>query len=87
MCLPEAQAAGERGERVCYDCLKSYGNQIHHEKLDKTTGLDFFGLSGTVFSPASSSVQSGTGLASWSFIRVTTDIPSVIVPDACEQSK
>jgi ATP-dependent helicase YprA (DUF1998 family) len=21
-------------ERACYDCLKSYGNQTHHEKLD-----------------------------------------------------
>jgi hypothetical protein len=28
-------------ERACYDCLKSYGNQTHHEKLDKTTVVDF----------------------------------------------
>jgi hypothetical protein len=29
-------------ERACYDCLKSYGNQIHHEKLDKTSVVEFF---------------------------------------------
>jgi hypothetical protein len=29
-------------DRACYDCLKSYGNQTHHDKLDKTTVLDFF---------------------------------------------
>jgi hypothetical protein len=28
-------------ERACYDCLKSYSNQTHHEKLDKTTVVDF----------------------------------------------
>ena len=29
-------------ERACYDCLKSYGNQTHHEKLDRSTVVDFF---------------------------------------------
>jgi len=29
-------------DRACYDCLKSYGNQTHHDKLDKTAVLDFF---------------------------------------------
>jgi ATP-dependent helicase YprA (DUF1998 family) len=29
-------------ERACYDCLKSYGNQTHHEKLDRCTVIDFF---------------------------------------------
>jgi hypothetical protein len=28
-------------EGACYDCLKSYSNQTHHEKLDKTTVIDF----------------------------------------------
>lgn len=30
-------------ERACYDCLKSYSNQTHHEKLDKTTVVEFLG--------------------------------------------
>jgi RAD3-like DEAD/DEAH box helicase/helicase-like protein/uncharacterized protein DUF1998 len=30
-------------ERACYDCLKSYNNQTHHEKLDKTTVVEFLG--------------------------------------------
>jgi hypothetical protein len=29
-------------DRACYDCLKSYGNQTHHEKLDRSTVIDFF---------------------------------------------
>lgn len=29
-------------ERACYDCLKSYGNQSQHEKLDRLTVIDFF---------------------------------------------
>ena len=28
-------------DRACYDCLKSYRNQTHHDKLDKSTVLDF----------------------------------------------
>ena len=28
-------------EGACYDCLKSYNNQTHHEKLDKTTVVEF----------------------------------------------
>jgi hypothetical protein len=28
-------------EGACYDCLKSYGNQTHHEKLEKTTVVEF----------------------------------------------
>lgn len=28
-------------EGACYDCLKSYSNQTHHEKLDKTTVVEF----------------------------------------------
>jgi len=30
-------------EGACYDCLKSYNNQTHHEKLDKTTVVEFLG--------------------------------------------
>jgi len=30
-------------EKACYDCLKSYSNQTHHEKLDKTTVVEFLG--------------------------------------------
>jgi hypothetical protein len=30
-------------ERACYDCLKSYGNQSHHEKLERLSVLEFFG--------------------------------------------
>jgi ATP-dependent helicase YprA (DUF1998 family) len=30
-------------EGACYDCLKSYNNQTHHEKLDKGTVIDFLG--------------------------------------------
>lgn len=26
-------------EKACYDCLKSYGNQSHHEKLDRKSVL------------------------------------------------
>ncbi len=29
-------------DRACYDCLKSYGNQSHHEKLERLTVVDFF---------------------------------------------
>lgn len=29
-------------EQACYDCLKSYGNQSQHEKLDRLTVIDFF---------------------------------------------
>ena len=28
-------------EQACYDCLKSYANQLHHEKLDRRTIADF----------------------------------------------
>jgi hypothetical protein len=28
-------------ERASYDCLKYYGNQTHHEKLDRSTVIDF----------------------------------------------
>ena len=28
-------------ERACYDCLKSYGNQSHHEKLDRQSVAEF----------------------------------------------
>jgi DEAD/DEAH box helicase/MrfA Zn-binding domain/Helicase conserved C-terminal domain len=28
-------------EQACYDCLKSYGNQSHHEKLDRRTVVAF----------------------------------------------
>ena len=31
----------DRSIGACYDCLKSYGNQTHHEKLDKTTVVEF----------------------------------------------
>ena len=30
-------------ESACYDCLKSYSNQTHHEKLDKATVVEFLG--------------------------------------------
>lgn len=30
-----------RCENACYDCLKDYGNQTHHEKLDRRTVLQF----------------------------------------------
>ncbi len=36
---------GHGCERACYDCLKSYGNQTHHEKLDRSTVTDFFKMS------------------------------------------
>lgn len=29
-------------ETACYDCLKSYSNQLHHEKLDRLTVVRFF---------------------------------------------
>lgn len=29
-------------ERACYDCLKNYGNQSQHEKLDRKSIVDFF---------------------------------------------
>ena len=29
-------------DRACYDCLKHYSNQSHHEKLDRSTVIDFF---------------------------------------------
>ena len=29
-------------DRACYDCLKNYSNQSHHEKLDRSTVIDFF---------------------------------------------
>ena len=29
-------------ESACYDCLKSYGNQSHHEILDRRIVVDFF---------------------------------------------
>jgi ATP-dependent helicase YprA (DUF1998 family) len=29
-------------DRACYDCLKHYGNQTHHEKLDRHTVIEFF---------------------------------------------
>jgi hypothetical protein len=32
-------------ERACYDCLKSYANQSHHEKLARLTVVDFFEIS------------------------------------------
>ncbi len=28
-------------EKACYDCLKSYGNQSHHEKLDRQSVSEF----------------------------------------------
>jgi ATP-dependent helicase YprA (DUF1998 family) len=28
-------------EQACYDCLKSYGNQSHHEKLDRRGVVEF----------------------------------------------
>ena len=28
-------------EKACYDCLKSYGNQSHHEKLDRSAVHEF----------------------------------------------
>ena len=30
-----------RCEKACYDCLKSYGNQSYHEKLDRLSVLNF----------------------------------------------
>jgi hypothetical protein len=33
---------GHACDKACYDCLKSYANQTHHEKLDKSTVVDFF---------------------------------------------
>lgn len=27
-------------ERSCYDCLKSYGNQAHHDRLDRNSVID-----------------------------------------------
>ncbi len=29
-------------EKACYDCLKNYGNQSHHEKLDRFGVINFF---------------------------------------------
>lgn len=29
-------------EQACYDCLKSYGNQSQHEKLNRLTVIEFF---------------------------------------------
>ncbi len=29
-------------EQACYDCLKSYGNQSQHEKLNRRSVIDFF---------------------------------------------
>lgn len=29
-------------ENACYECLKSYSNQAHHEKLNRVTALEFF---------------------------------------------
>lgn len=29
-------------EQACYDCLKSYGNQSQHEKLNRLSVIDFF---------------------------------------------
>jgi ATP-dependent helicase YprA (DUF1998 family) len=29
-------------DRACYDCLKHYANQTHHEKLDRSTVVRFF---------------------------------------------
>jgi ATP-dependent helicase YprA (DUF1998 family) len=29
-------------ESACYDCLKSYGNQSYHERLDRQSVLEFF---------------------------------------------
>ena len=29
-------------ENACYDCLKNYGNQTYHEKLDRLSVVDFF---------------------------------------------
>jgi len=34
---------GHACEKACYDCLRSYGNQTHHEKLDRSTVIEFFG--------------------------------------------
>lgn len=28
--------------RACYDCLKTYSNQTYHERLDRSTVIDFF---------------------------------------------
>lgn len=30
-------------DKACYDCLKDYGNQSHHEGLNRALVLDFFG--------------------------------------------
>jgi ATP-dependent helicase YprA (DUF1998 family) len=31
-------------EKACYDCLKTYGNQAYHEKLNRLTVNDYFGV-------------------------------------------
>ncbi len=31
-------------EKACYDCLKDFGNQSYHEKLDRQSVLKFFNI-------------------------------------------
>jgi ATP-dependent helicase YprA (DUF1998 family) len=33
---------GHACEKTCHGCLKNYGNQTNHEKLDRSTVVDFF---------------------------------------------
>ena len=39
----KALCEGHVCERACYDCLKSYSNQTHHEKLNKAMVVEFLG--------------------------------------------